>query len=142
MATKANAVKKPVVKEVVKEAKPVEAKPVEVEEVVAKPVQPAKVVAPLSPEQSQRQEDRQEIQRLNKDFARRLASDPKTPITGNKYFAEVLGKIYPFALNAHTFVIRFDGTVQYFPETITNYLRDKLGRIMDGSAPKDKIDNL
>lgn len=101
-----------------------------------------KGVAPISPEQAKRQQDQEEIHRLNQDFAKMLAMEPKIPFKAPKYHAKLLGQVYPFALNSQTFVVRFDGSTQYFPKTVYEYLTDKLGKILDDSTPIEHIDEL
>lgn len=101
-----------------------------------------KEVLPVSPAVAKRQQDTEDIKDLNRSFAEKLAREPKIPYTPPKYYADIMGKVYPFALNGHTIVVRFDGTKQYFPETVYNFLIKKLGRILDESTPVNKVDNL
>lgn len=123
------------------------------EEVVAKPkakkttpkivedIEPT-VIETVDAQAAKRRRDVVEIQNLNRSFEQRLASQPKIAFKPPKYYADVMGTIYPFALNGHTVVVRFDGSVQYFPEEVYYFLVKKLGRILDDSAPVLKIDDL
>lgn len=87
-------------------------------------------------------QDAEDIQKLNRDFIGRIQSEPKISYSPPKFYAKVLGTIYPLSINGHTFVVRFDGTPQLFPESIHGYLIDKLGRILDDNIPVQKMDEL
>lgn len=96
----------------------------------------------IDPETAKRKQDQEDIKRLNQEFTKFTMAQRKVAFKPPKYYAEIVGKIYPFTYNGMTFVVRFDGTTQYFPENIYNYLIKKLGKILDESAPVTMTDTL
>ena len=124
-----------------------------VEEVVVKKASKAKVEKPepsitervvetVDAKSAKQKRDADDIQRLNREFINRINSEPKITYSPPKYYAKVLGTVYPLSVNGHTFVVRFDGKAQKFPASIHAYLIKKLGRILDDNIPVNQIDEL
>ena len=100
------------------------------------------IVNQVDPDIEKRKIDQEDIKRLNREFRTRIMSQRKVTFKPPKFYADIVGRIYPFTLNGMTFVVRFDGTPQEFPEEIYTYLIKKLGRILDDSAPVMETETL
>ena len=111
------------------------------EPVVTKVSEPV-VIETVDAKTAKQKRDADEIQRLNREFKNRLDKEPKVTYAPPKFYAKVLGTIYPLSVNGHTFVVRFDGKPQKFPASIHAYLIKKLGRILDENIPVNQIDEL
>jgi len=103
---------------------------------------PIQVVETVDAKTAKQKRDADDIQRLNREFLNRINSEPKVTYAPPKFYAKVLGAIYPLSVNGHTFVVRFDGKPQKFPASIHTYLIKKLGRILDENIPVNQIDEL
>lgn len=112
------------------------------EPVITQAPQEPIVIQTVDPEIAKRKEDQDDIKRLNNEFKQFIMQQEKVPFKPPKYYADIVGRIYPFTYNGMTFVVRFDGTTQYFPESIYRYLIKKLGRILDESAPVSEIETI
>lgn len=100
------------------------------------------VIETVDAKTAKQKQDADDIQRLNSEFKNRIDREPKVTYAPPKFYAKVLGTIYPLSINGHTFVVRFDGTPQKFPASIHTYLIEKLGRILDENIPVNQIDEL
>jgi len=116
-------------------------------EVTSKEVAPASVqnttiVQTINPGLAKQQADNERIKKLNNDFIKQLKKETKIAFKPPKHYADALSPIYIFSLNNHDVVVRFDGTTQYFPETVYKFLMNKLARILDGNVSQNEIKEL
>lgn len=100
------------------------------------------VVQTINPALAKQQADNERIKKLNSDFSKQIRGEEKIAYKPPKFYAEILSPIYVFTLNNVDVVVRFDGTTQYFPETVYKFLMAKLARILDGNTSRDSIDSL
>lgn len=101
-----------------------------------------RIVETVDAKTAKQKRDADDIQRLNNEFLNRINSEPKVVYAPPKFYAEVLGAIYPLSVNCYTFAVRFDGKPQEFPASIHAYLINKLGKILDDNIPVNQIDEL
>lgn len=111
-------------------------------EVTPTPVVNQTIVQTINPALAKQKDDNERIKRLNKEFEKQIRSEQKIAYKPPKYYAELLSPIYVFTLNNIDVVVRFDGSTQYFPETVYKFLMRKLARILDGNTSQDTVDAL
>lgn len=100
------------------------------------------VIQAVDPSIEKRQKDQAEIRRLNAEMHAYTSAQPMVTFKPPKYYADIVGKVYPFTYNGMTFAVIFNGEPQKFPENVYNHLIRKLGKILDESAPITDFDNL
>lgn len=106
------------------------------------PVIQQTVVQTINPALAKQQADNDRIKKLNAEFIKKIRKEEKIAYKPPKFYAELLSPIYVFTLNNYDVVVRFDGTTQYFPETVYKFLMKKLARILDGNTSQEHISEL
>lgn len=100
------------------------------------------IVQTINPALAKQRDDNEKIKRLNSEFMAKLRKEERIAYKPPKYYSEILSPIYVFTLNGYDVIVRFDGTTQYFPETVYKFLMKKLARILDGNTSQDVITEL
>lgn len=100
------------------------------------------VIQSVDPAIAKRARDNERMQKADKEWRDRLAGERKLPFKAPKYYKELLSSFYAFDYNGTPVVVRFDGTTQYFPETIHKKVIEKLGFILDSHISQNEIDEL
>ena len=67
--------------------------------------------------------------------------DKVVKFRGDKIYAQFFGKVYTFLYNAVPVTIKFDGSVQEFPEFIYNKIMEKIHEVSESNTPKEVIDD-
>lgn len=68
-------------------------------------------------------------------------SDKVVKFRGDKIYAQFFGKEYTFLYNAVPVTIKFDGSVQEFPEFIYNKIMEKIHEVSESNTPKVIIED-
>jgi hypothetical protein len=91
---------------------------------------------------SKRQEDVEFMSSFTKKFLRQLKNEPVKKIVGSKAYANYFGSTYTALFNTVPVTIKFDGTEQSYPESIANWLLDKIIRVTESNIPVSRNDRL
>ena len=67
--------------------------------------------------------------------------DKVVKFRGDKIYAQFFGKEYTFLYNPIPVTIKFDGSVQEFPEFIYNKIVEKIHEVSESNTPKEVIDD-
>lgn len=67
--------------------------------------------------------------------------DKVVKFRGETIYAQFFGKEYTFLYNAVPVTIKFDGSIQEFPEFIYNKIVEKIHEVSESNTPKEVIDD-
>lgn len=72
----------------------------------------------------------------NKIRFAKIKSEPLVGVYGNPLYAQYLGDVYSFDYQDFPVTIKFDGTTQYYHQTIAELLQKKLDAAARANVPK------
>jgi len=75
-------------------------------------------------------------QRVLKQFK----SEKSVKVRCSKVYANMMGTTWTFLLNTIPITVRFDGTVQEFPESVATRLLEKFAEVTEANVPKVDVD--
>ena len=68
----------------------------------------------------------------------RAKEDKKVPFVGQKIFADIFGSTYTFLYNTIPVTVKFDGSTQYFPKFVYDFLMKKINAVSDSNTNHDE----
>lgn len=71
----------------------------------------------------------------------KCVKDARVPFRGNKLYAQYFGKVFTFLYNCIPVVVKFDGSVQYFPKFIYDRLMEKINEVLNSNVPGVTIED-
>lgn len=90
---------------------------------------------------SEKEAEKTYIKEKMKFMLDKCKNDKVVKFRGDKIYAEIFGKEYTFLYNAIPVTIKFDGSVQEFPEFIYNKIMEKIHEVSESNTPKTVIEN-
>lgn len=66
-----------------------------------------------------------------------LKKETRVPVYGNPLYKTFMGNVYSFDFQDFPVTIKFDGTMQYYPETIAKLIMKKLDGAAMSNVPKE-----
>lgn len=100
------------------------------------------VIQSIDPAIAKRKRDAEKIREADLAWNQRLAGERKIPFKAPKYYKELLSPYYSFTYNGTPVLVRFDGSTQFYPETIYNVVMEKLADILDSHISQNEVDEL
>ena len=97
-----------------------------------------KVAIEANSELSQREAEKTYILEKKRHMLNRAKNDQKVPFVGQKIFADIFGSTYTFLYNTIPVTVRFDGTTQYFPKFVYDFLMKKINKVSESNTNKDE----
>lgn len=89
-----------------------------------------------------REMDTEYMQTYHVKMLARFKNDKVMRVNGNKAFEPYFGKTYSALYNTIPVTIKFDGTDQFFPETVATWLQDKIFRVIEANTSTVQNDEL
>ena len=97
-----------------------------------------KVAIEANSELAQREADKTYILEKKKHMLNRAKEDKKVPFVGQKIFADIFGSTYTFLYNTIPVTVKFDGSTQYFPKFVYDFLMKKINAVSDSNTNHDE----
>lgn len=80
---------------------------------------------------------------LHLPFAERIRKQKAIESVFPEFYAERLGKIFPFSINHQTFIVKFDGGKTVLPKEVHDYFTNvKLPKILNSSIQVSATDSM
>ncbi len=98
-----------------------------------------KVAIEANNEMSQREADKTYILEKKRHMLNRAKSDEKVAFIGQKIFADIFGSTYTFLYNTIPVTVKFDGTTQYFPKFVYDFLMKKINEVSESNTNHDEV---
>jgi hypothetical protein len=89
-----------------------------------------------------REHDIEYMNSYTKTFLNRLKNEKTRKILCSKAYAPYFGTTYTALFKTVPVTVKFDGTMQEFPESIANWLQDKFIRVTESNVPKVENETL
>lgn len=86
---------------------------------------------------TQREADKIYLKEKQHYMLGRAKSDDKVAFIGQRVFEPIFGKTYTFLYNTIPVTVRFDGSTQYFPRFIYNFLMEKITAVSESNIPTE-----
>lgn len=90
---------------------------------------------------SEKEAEKTYIKEKMKFMLSKCKNDKVVKFRGDKIYAQFFGKEYTFLYNAVPVTIKFDGSVQEFPEFIYNKIMEKIHEVSESNTPKVVIED-
>lgn len=90
---------------------------------------------------SEKEAEKTYIKEKMKFMLSKCKNDKVVKFRGDKIYAQFFGKEYTFLYNAVPVTIKFDGSVQEFPEFIYNKIMEKIHEVSESNTPKVIIED-
>lgn len=97
-----------------------------------------KVAIEANSELAQREADKTYILEKKRYMLNRAKEDEKVPFIGQKIFADIFGSTYTFLYNTIPVTVKFDGSTQYFPKFVYDFLMDKINAVSESNTNHDE----
>lgn len=97
-----------------------------------------KVAIEANSELAQREADKTYILEKKRHMLNRAKNDEKVPFVGQKIFADIFGSTYTFLYNTIPVTVKFDGTTQYLPKFVYDFLMKKINKVSESNTNKDE----